>query len=82
LKALIVELNGSGAAYGHTDDEVIAQLAEHGFEPFTYVPRERRLQSQTDAASRPPNLIFLRDQSWVESRLVSADSIIIREMSL
>jgi FkbM family methyltransferase len=82
LKALIVELNGSGAAYGHTDDEVIAQLAEHGFEPFTYVPLERRLQSQTDAASRPPNLIFLRDQSWVESRLVSADSIIIREMSL
>lgn len=77
LKALIVELNGSGAMYGHSDDQVMAQLAGHGFEPFTYSPLKRQLIPQAGAASRPPNLIFLRDKALVERRIATGNPIAI-----
>lgn len=77
LQALIVELNGSGAVYGHTDDHVITQLGRHGFEPFTYLPYDRRLIPQTATASRPPNLIFVRDRASTESRLAASDPVTV-----
>jgi Methyltransferase FkbM domain len=43
LRALIVELNGSGARYGFSDQAVHEEIIRHGFSAFAYDPATRSL---------------------------------------
>jgi FkbM family methyltransferase len=73
LKAVIMEVNGSGRRYGVEDSDLLAELKKHGFEPHGYQPRERRLVT-ADAINEPGgNLIFLRDAQEVGERLRQAE---------
>lgn len=64
--AVLVETNGSGARYGNTDSDIHELMASHGFKPFFYEPRERRLRAGFLPGG---NTIFVRSVEVVQSRL-------------
>jgi FkbM family methyltransferase len=70
LKALIVELNGSGSRYGFDDQQVHRTLLERGFAPFNYNPVSRMLAAQQGICTQ--NTIYVRDPDWVQLRLNTA----------
>lgn len=72
LKALIVELNGSGSRYGFDDQRTHRSLLQCGFAPCDYDPMSRLLAAQ-DGFSRQ-NTIYIRDTDWVRHRLETAPS--------
>src|SRR5690606_18061447 len=43
LKAIIIELNGSGYRYGFDEKQIHVKLTELGFKPYKYQPFERNL---------------------------------------
>jgi len=71
LKALIIELNGSGERYGYSDANIHSYLVKYGFTPYRYYPFERRFE-QLDAPDKHNNTIYIRDINWVMSRIGSA----------
>lgn len=71
-QALLVELNGSAAAYGHSDDEVHRLLLRHGFHPYNYDPWQRKLEKLDSFNVGRFNTTYLRNPSFVERRLTSA----------
>ena len=72
LKALIVELNGSGSRYGFDDQQTHRTLLQCGFAPFNYDPMSRLLAAQEGISGQ--NTIYLRDRDWVQYRLRTAPS--------
>lgn len=70
LKAVIIEINGSGQAYGIADEEIHKFMLSHGFQPYGYEPLTRQL-IQWDSYG-PVNTIYIRNLDWVKSRVSSA----------
>jgi FkbM family methyltransferase len=70
LKALILELNGSGARYGFDDQQTHCSLLQCGFSPRNYDPGSRTLAAQTGVSGQ--NTIYIRDPDWVQRRLKTA----------
>lgn len=68
LKAIIIELNGSGNRYGISDDAVHNLLLSYGFLPYSYSPFDRRLTS-ISTLSGNGNIIYIKDKSFVEERI-------------
>lgn len=69
LLAVIMETNGSGVRYGVSDDELIAVMRGHGFEPFGYDPFGRRLVDVMDSSG---NTVFVRGKAAVEALVKAA----------
>jgi FkbM family methyltransferase len=80
LKAIIIELNGSGVRYGYDEKNIHAVLLENGFIPFFYGPVERKLTRADKIGTH--NTIYLRDLVFVEQRLRSADMIKILDKTI
>lgn len=72
LKGIIVELNGSGWQYGHTDEAVHQCLIQHGFAPYKYDPLERILQPLPGYNKQQTNTLYLRDLDFVQHRVKTA----------
>lgn len=70
LKAIIIELNGSGQMYGYDEEKIHHQLINHGFSPFKYDPFKRILHPITYYGAF--NTIYIRDLAWVKNRLINA----------
>jgi FkbM family methyltransferase len=70
LKAIIIELNGSGARYGYDDQKIHQMLIDRGFETFSYAVRERQLQPTDSFGSA--NAIYVRDREFVVERVSTA----------
>jgi len=61
--AIIIELNGSGAVYGRTDDEVHALLVQAGFGCFDYATDRRELRPRDNYQRDHYNSLYIkRDQ--------------------
>jgi FkbM family methyltransferase len=75
LKALIVELNGSGARYGAADAAIHASLIGQGFAPCRYDPRARRLDPMPSFGTH--NTIYVRDMAFVVERLANAPAFTV-----
>jgi FkbM family methyltransferase len=75
LHAVIMELNGSGARYGYDEAQILAQMAGHGFQTFSYDPLTRTLLSLGGKNLESGNTLFIRDVAWVEARLASAPKV-------
>lgn len=75
LKAVIIELNGSGRRYGFGDNDIHRSLVESEFAPFTYDPFTRCLLPMVTFG--PQNTIYMRDRTFVEERVRSAPAITI-----
>jgi len=71
--AVIVELNGSGNRYGHTDAEVVALLRSLGYSSYRYVPEEHRIEEVgAEEMAKSPNAIFVRDVEGIRKALARA----------
>lgn len=73
LKAIIIELNGSGQRYGYDERQIHNKLIEHGFKTFNYNPKTRQLIELVTFGTH--NTIYLRDKEFVEERIKSARQI-------
>lgn len=77
LRAIILELNGSGARYGYDDADLVRTLASQGFESFSYEPFTRRLRSLNGKNCDFGNTLFIRDEDFVNQRVSSAPQVTV-----
>lgn len=70
LKAIIIELNGSGGRYGYDESLIHQTLLSHSFKPFHYDPFERKLTELNSYGST--NTLYLRDLNFIYNRLNKA----------
>lgn len=73
LKAIIIELNGSGMRYGYNEDEIHQKLINYGFKPFSYNPKFRILKEASTYGSH--NTIYIRDEEFVKNRIDNARKV-------
>ncbi|RZM27444.1 MAG: FkbM family methyltransferase [Pedobacter sp.] len=76
LKAIIIELNGSGGRYGHSEEAIHSSLLKLGFKPAHYNPFNRTLSEAQNFGTH--NTIYIRDQEYVMSRLKEATPFHVR----
>jgi len=70
LKAVLMEMNGSGKRYGFDDRALDTEMHRFGFNSFLYEPWSRKL-----SFSDPKyvlNTVYIRDLPFVEHRLRAA----------
>ena len=70
LKALIIELNGSGGRYGFEDEKIHRLLLSNGFAPYSYDPFGRQLKRIDKYGNW--NTIYIKDPDWINHRLGEA----------
>ena len=80
LKAIIIELNGSGKRYGYDEAAIHAKLTDLGFSPYSYDPLKRKLDKLARFGMN--NTIYIRDVEYVEKRLKNADKVKILNKEL
>jgi FkbM family methyltransferase len=73
LKAIIIELNGSGGRYGYNEEDAHALLLSKGFQPYTYDPFKRSLSVIKTYGK--DNTIYCRDMDFIKHRLQTADGV-------
>jgi FkbM family methyltransferase len=81
LKAIIIELNGSGKRYGYDDAAIHQQLLDVGFQSYHYFPFERKLQPRV-GFSKEGNTIYLKDFDFAAQRVKNAEKVKIHGHSL
>jgi len=67
LKAIIIELNGSGARYGYDEEKIHQQLLAKKFKPYTYDPFTRQIAEAASFGKH--NTIYCRDMDFITHRL-------------
>ena len=75
LKALIIELNGSGKRYGYEDSLIHSRLLDYGFKPYEYNPMNRQLIEMKSYGKE--NTLYVRDIAYVKDRVKNARRIMI-----
>ena len=75
LKAIIIELNGSGMRYGYEESWIDKCLRENNYKPYQYDPFSRILQEVEHFGSH--NTIYIRDIDFVKDRLANAEKLTV-----
>ena len=70
LKAIIIELNGSGDRYGVNEGDIHELLLQYDFRPYNYDPFSRKLIKLVSFGSF--NTIYIRNEEFVQERLSTA----------
>lgn len=70
VKAIIIELNGSGNRYAYDESEIQQKLIEAGFNLYNYSTFDRKIIKANKAES--DNVIFIRDTDFVIDRITHA----------
>ncbi|MDF2434047.1 MAG: hypothetical protein JWP44_3678 [Mucilaginibacter sp.] len=70
LKAIIIELNGSGSRYGYNESEIHDKLISLNFKPFQYDPMKRTINPLQSFGTH--NTIYIRDTDFVKHRLLTS----------
>ena len=80
LQAILVELNGSGRAYGYEDEGVHVLLTDAGFRPYAYEPRTRTLTPRETWNREHFNTLYVRAEarSDLAARLQDAPPFQVR----
>ena len=73
LKAIIIELNGSGSRYGYDDENIHLKLLQYGFKPYCYNPNGKELKALKTFGNH--NTLYLRDVNFIEERIKSSKRI-------
>ena len=73
LKAIIIELNGSGEKYGYDETHLHEKLLAGGYSPYQYNPFERQLTAINSFGSH--NTIYVKDLAFVQERVNKADKL-------
>lgn len=77
LKAIIIELNGSGGRYGFDETNIHNQLLSIGFKAFRYQPFERKFSKLSTFGAH--NTLYLRDFPFVQERVQKAEKVRIKK---
>lgn len=80
LKAIIIELMGSGERYGYDESKIHEKLISLGFVPYAYKPFERNLIKLNSYADG--NTIYIKDFNFVLDRVMSSRTIKILDVRL
>jgi FkbM family methyltransferase len=72
LRAVLMELNGSGARYGFDDRRLHERMLRYDFIPAEYDPARRELRHREWDGSSEGNLLYVRDLELLRSRLAGA----------
>jgi FkbM family methyltransferase len=75
LKAIIIELNGSGGRYGYNENDIHSTLINAGFKAFNYNPFLRALTPLETFGHF--NTLYLRDVEYVKNRITKANKVSI-----
>jgi FkbM family methyltransferase len=76
VRAVLMELNGSGDRYGFDEGELHQRMLDIGFLPFAYDPWNRSLRQLSGRnESSGNNTLYLRDLDYVQERLSTAGEI-------
>ena len=75
LKAIIIELNGSGTRYGFDENAIHQNLLSLGFNPYHYNAFQRTLTKVSNFGSG--NTIYVRDVKMVSNRLTTSKPFMI-----
>ena len=67
LKAIIIELNGSGNRYGFDENKIHLDLIDKGFKPYSYNPKTRGFLKLETYGSH--NTIYIRDLNYAKKRV-------------
>lgn len=70
LKAIIIELNGCGNAFGFSDDRVHDFLCSFSFSPYAYNPFSRTFTKLEHYGKH--NTIYIKDLDWASKRTTAA----------
>jgi hypothetical protein len=73
LKAIIIELNGSGAKYGYDERLLHEKLLEYSYHPYRYDPFERELTPIDQFGTH--NTIYIKDIDFARERVRKADKL-------
>ena len=73
LKAIIIELNGSGEKYGHRDADIHDNLIKYGFKACRYNGLTRKIIPADVIGTE--NTIYLRDIDFVQHRIETAEKV-------
>ncbi len=73
LKAIIIELNGSGLKYGYDEPRLHEKLLAGGYHPYQYNPFERQLTAINKFGTH--NTIYIKDPDFVQERIKKADKL-------
>ena len=79
LKAIIIELNGSGEKYGYDERKLHEKLLDNDYSPYHYNPFERELAPIESFGTH--NTIYIKDIDFVKERVKTAEKIRIRNNS-
>jgi FkbM family methyltransferase len=71
LKALIIELNGTGNHFGYDENKIHQLLLSHGFVPYSYEPFSRQLKIEPGYYGHD-NTIYIKDAEWAGNRVKAA----------
>lgn len=82
LKAVIIEINGSGTKYGFDETRIFERMADNGFSPYAYRPWERDLIRAGVEPASSDNVIFVRDLPGAVERLKSAPTFTVNGRTL
>lgn len=74
LRAVIMELNGSGSRYGFDDDTLHQHMLTLGFRPCRYDPANRRLIDLEGQRSSSGNTLYLRDPGLAQANIGQSPS--------
>jgi FkbM family methyltransferase len=72
LRAVVMELNGSGARYGFDDGRLHERMLRYEFTPVGYDPVRRELRRREWHGSIAGNLLYVRDLESLRARLADA----------
>jgi FkbM family methyltransferase len=73
LKAIIIELNGSGSKYGYNEAHLHEKLIDMGYHPYRYSPFQRELTAIDQFGTH--NTIYIKDIDFVQERVKKADKL-------
>ncbi len=82
LQAVILELNGSGRAFGSDDQALHVDMLERGFTACRYAPFERQLHDLNGHRSDQGNTLYVRDLPAMQARVRSSPTYRVAEVDL
>ncbi|MDX2195945.1 MAG: FkbM family methyltransferase [Cytophagales bacterium] len=80
LKAIIIELNGSGARYGYNEQLIHELLLSSGFAPCKYTVQNRNLTLSRQG--KVGNTLYVRDIAYVQQRLAKAQPVKVQSVEI
>jgi len=82
LHSVIMEFNGSALKYGFSEEDLLKTMLLYGFRVYTYDPFKRNLIPLSGITRDLDNLIFCRNEPFVNERIDSALKIYVNGLEL